>query len=392
MNSTDTSVRAASAPRQTGTALNGLLKGSADARLGEIVDRLEGFLAADPDLSFQAAAYHDGRPVLDVWGGPHLSEDSLMVPYSVTKNTIGLTIGLLVERGQLDLDAPVAEYWPEFAAKGKGSITVRMLLSHQAGLPQATPSLTWAELLDHHAAAERLAASRPFWQPGSGFGYHAVTIGNLGSELVFRATGRTLHEVFEEDIRAPHDLDVHLGLPRAMDHRRVPVLPMIRPVSDTLVPGWSGLIGTAIGAAGPAVDLANDEVSWRFGHPAGSGTVSARGLARMFASAVTGVDGENPFLSADTVEQIGLQQVRGHDQVLGQDGRAHAIVFQKPSQQLAFGGPRAFGHDGAAGALACVDPDSSIAFGYTIARGPWPGGADPRAVTLAADLGRLLAD
>jgi CubicO group peptidase (beta-lactamase class C family) len=371
--------------------LEGNLKGRADERLGELVARLEGFLSTDPDLSFQAAAYHDGRPVLDVWGGPHLGENSLMVPFSVTKNTIGLTIGLLVERGQLDLDAPVAEYWPEFAAKGKGAVTVRQLLSHQAGLPQATPALTWAELLDHHAAAERLAASRPFWQPGSAFGYHAVTIGNLASELVYRVTGRTLHEVFEEDIRAPHDLDVHLGLPSELDDRRVPVLPMVRPVSDTLVPPWSGLIGTAMRMAGPPVDLANDEASWRFGHPAGSGTVTARGLARMFATAVTGVDGAAPFLSADTVEVIGLQQVRGYDEVLGQQGRAHSIVFQKPSQQLAFGGPRAFGHDGAAGALACIDPDTGVAFGYTIARGPWPGGADPRAVALAADLGSILS-
>jgi hypothetical protein len=166
---------------------------------------------------------------------------------------------------------------------------------------------------------------------------------------------------------------------------------MIQPASDTLERPWSGLIGAAMQMAGPAVDLANDEASWRFGHPAGSGTATARGLARMFASAVTGVDGVDPFLSADTVEIVGLQQVRGYDEVLGQRDRAHSIVFQKPSQQLSFGGPRAFGHDGAAGALACVDPDTGVAFGYTIARGPWPGGADPRAVELAAALGEALS-
>nr|WP_274636994.1 serine hydrolase domain-containing protein [Microbacterium bovistercoris] len=371
-------------------AVTGALRGEADERLAEIVDRLQASLAADPDLSFQAAAYHDGAPVLDVWGGPHLERDSLMVPFSVTKNTIGLTIALLVERRELDLDARVAQYWPEFAAKGKGEVTVRMLLSHQAGLPQATPTLAWADVLDHHAAAHKLAASAPFWQPGSGFGYHAVTIGNLASELVFRVTGRTLHDVFEHDIRAPHDLDVHLGLPPELDARRVPVLPMIQPVSDTTARGWSGLAERTMTMAGPPVDLANDEASWRFGHPAGSGTVTARGLARMLALAVTGVGDAAPFLSADTVEVVGRQQVRGYDEVLGQHGRAHAIVFQKPSAQLAFGGPRAFGHDGAAGALACVDPDTGVTFGYTIARGPWPGGADPRAVALAADLGRIL--
>lgn len=367
------------------------LRGGADERLSAIVARLDGFLAADPDLSFQVAAFHDGQPVLDAWGGPHLTEDSVMVPYSVTKNTIGLSIGLLIERGELDLDERVAHYWPEFAAKGKQDVTVRQLLSHQAGLPQATPPLTWDELLDHHAAAERLAAGRPFWQPGSAFGYHAVTIGNLGDELVFRVTGRTLHEFYEQEIRQPHGIDFFLGLPSDQEDRRVDVLPMIKPVSDTSVPAYSALGPVVFASLNGDVDLANSPRSWSFGHPAGSGTGTARGLARLLAAAVTGVDGADPFLSADTVEQIGLQQIRGYDEVLHQQDRAHAIVFQKPSQQLAFGGPRAFGHDGAAGALACVDPDTGLAFAWTIARGPWPGGADPRAVALARELGILLS-
>ena len=151
-------------------------------------------------------------------------------------------------------------------------------------------------------------------------------------------------------------------------------------------------LGPAVwNAAGPPVDLANDEVSWRFGHPAASGTGTARGLAQLMASAVTGVDGGGSFLSADTVALIGQQQISGYDEVLGQPHRAHAIIFQKPTPSLAFGGPRAFGHDGAMGALVCADPDTGLAFAWTVARGPWPGGADPRAVAVAADLGRLLA-
>ncbi|SIT89947.1 serine hydrolase [Microbacterium sp. RU33B] len=372
--------------------LTGPLHGGADARLGDVVARLDAFLAADPDLSFQVAARHHGEVVLDAWGGPHLAEDSVVVPYSVTKNTIGLSVGLLVERGELDLDERVAHYWPEFAAKGKQRVTVRQLLSHQSGLPQATPPLEWTELLDHHAAADRLAASAPFWHPGSAFGYHAITIGNLGSELVFRVTGRTLHEFYEQEIRAPHGIDFFLGLPADQEARRATVLPMIQPVSDTAVRTFSALGPVVFTPPGGPIDAANDPRSWRFGHPATSGTGSARGLARLFAAAVTGVDGGTPFLSSDTVEQIGQQQVRGYDEVLHQHDRAHAIVFQKPSQQLAFGGPRAFGHDGAMGALACVDPDTGLAFAWTIARGPWPGGADPRAVALAAELGRILAD
>lgn len=373
------------------TPLEGILRGTADDRLEEIVTRLERFLAEDPDLSFQAAAFHDGVPVLDVWGGPHLGEDSVTVPFSVTKNTIGLSIGLLVERGELDLDSLVAEHWPEFARHGKGRVTVRQLLSHQAGLPQATPALTADELLDPHRAAERLAASAPFWQPGSAFGYHALTIGNLASELVFRVTGRTLQEFYEQEIRAPHGIDFYLGLPPEHDPRKARTLPMIRPVADSSTIYESTLGPTVWMTPGPPVDLANDEISWRFGHPAVSGTGTARGLARLFAAGVTGVDGAAPFLSTDTVFAIGRQQVSGYDQVLGQPLRAHSIVFQKPTPSLAFGGPRAFGHDGAMGALACVDPDTGVTFAWTIARGPWPGGADPRAVALARDLGRVLS-
>ncbi|AZS38228.1 Beta-lactamase [Microbacterium lemovicicum] len=370
-------------------ALTAHVDGFADDRLAAVVAEIEGFAAADPDYSVQVAAFAGGRPVLDVWTGPHLGRDSLMVPYSVSKNTLGLSIALLLERGLVDLDAPVAQYWPEFAAKDKQSVTVRQLLSHQAGLPQATPALTWAELLDAHAAADRLAASRPLWQPGSSFGYHALTIGNLGAELVFRITGRTLQAFYEEEIRRPHAVDFYLGLPESEDARRVPVLPMVRPEIDSAPRHTSLLMPLVWSSPGPELDVANDERSWRFGHAGASGTGSARGLARLFAAMVTGVDGAAPVLSPDTVEVVGLQQVSGYDEVLGQPHRAHSIVFQKPTPALHFGGPRAFGHDGAAGALACVDPDTGVTFAYTIARGPWPGGADPRALALAVEIGRI---
>lgn len=366
------------------------VEGYADPRLESLVARLEAALAADPEYSFQVAAYAGGERVLDLWGGPYLVEDSVIVPFSVTKNTIGVVVGLLVQRGELDLDERVATYWPEFAACGKQFVTVRQLLSHQAGLPQATPALSTAELLDDHAAAARLAESTPFWHPGSAFGYHALTIGNLASELVFRVTGATLQQYYEREVRAPRGLDFYLGLPDAQAHRRVDVLPIIPPASIPESP-FQSLLGPVVWQQSvPAVDLANDPVSWRFGHPASSGTGSARGIARVLASAVTGLEGEAPFLTTETVEVIGQQQVRGYDEVLGQPHRSHSIVFQKPTPSLAFGGPRAFGHDGAMGCLASVDPDSGLAFAYTVARAPWPGGADPRALALATDIPRLL--
>lgn len=368
----------------------GPLAGSADPRLGAVVDRLSGYLRADPDLSFQVAAYVHGRCVLDAWGGPHLRGDSLMVPYSASKTTIGVVAGLLVQRGLLDLDARVAAYWPEFAQAGKADVTVRQLLSHQAGLPEARPVLTWDEVLDHRRGADRLAATYPLWRPGSAFGYHGITIGNLADALVQRVAGVTLHAFFESEVRGPLDLELHLGLPRGLEGRRVPTLPMVPPAAAQPTAPPHPLRDLVFGARpGPAVDLANDEPSWRFGHPGGSATASARGLAGLLAAAVTGLDGAPPLLDADVVAATGQQQVRGYDEVLGQGDRAHSIVFQKPSGQLAWGGPRSFGHDGAAGAVACVDPDTGVAFGWTVARGPWPGGADPRAVDLARELGQL---
>ena len=144
--------------------------------------------------------------------------------------------------------------------------------------------------------------------------------------------------------------------------------------------------------AGPHVDFANDAVSWRFGHPAGSGTGTARGLARLLAATVTGVDGAAPVaLSADTVEIIGQQQVRGYDEVLGQPGRSHSIVFQKPTAAMAFGGPRAFGHDGAAGAFACVDPDTGSRSRTRSPEDPGRAAATPARSRSAADLGTLLS-
>lgn len=370
--------------------LQGALSGKAASRLERVVAALDRYLSIDPDLSLQIAAYADGRLILDAYGGPHLQRDALIVPYSVSKNAIGISVGLLVERGLLDLDAPVAAYWPEFAQAGKATVTCRQLLSHQAGLPEAAPRLTWDELLDHHKAADRLAGTRPLWAPGSAFGYHGLTIGNLASELVFRITGLTLHEFYENEIRRPVGADFHLGLPEGAEGRRVDVLPMSPPPAEYPEPSPHPMRDWVFGPRpGPSVDLANDERSWRFGHPAGSATASAFGIATVLAAAVTGMDGGRPLLSADTVATIGQQQVRGYDEVLDQHDRAHGIVFQKPSKQLAWGGPRSFGHDGAMGAVACADPDTGIAFAYTVARGPWPGGGDPRAIRAAREIGEL---
>src|SRR5699024_1896644 len=183
------------------------------------------------------------------------------------------------------------------------------------------------------------------------------------------------------------DTEFFLGLPDELDDRLVPLLPIVPPLGEAPAPtSYHPLRDVAFGPRpGKDVDLAGSEKSYRFGHPAGSATTTAHGVAKLLAGAVTGIGEADPILDAETVAVIGEQQVRGFDEVLGQHDRAHSIIFQKPSQQLAFGSARSFGHDGAMGALGCADPLTGVTFGYTIVRGPWPGGADPRAVRAARE-------
>jgi CubicO group peptidase (beta-lactamase class C family) len=315
-----------------------------------------------------------------------------------------MSIGLLLERGLLDLDAPVARYWPEFAAAGKAAITVRQLLSHQAGLPQTVPRLTHDELADTVRGAELLAAQRPLWHPGSAFGYHAVTIGVLGSEIVRRITGRTLAEFYEQEIRGPRGLDFYLGLPEELEPRALDLLPM-RPVTGSAGPPSPGTPGPPspsapgppfartpgqLGAyvmAGNVRPASEDERRRQarrdraIGMPAAGATTSARGIAALFAESTVGLTGA-PLLSAETVAQLAQPQVAGVDEVIGIE-RRYGVVFQKPVQGLNFGGFRAFGHDGMGGALGFHDPETGISFGYIVRRMPPPGGCDARALRIA---------
>ncbi|WP_327583710.1 beta-lactamase family protein [Nonomuraea sp. NBC_00507] len=340
----------------------------------------------DDDL--QIAAYAGTELVLDIAIGPEITRESLLIPYSVSKSTIAMSIGLLLEHGRLDLDAPVARYWPEFAAAGKAAITVRQLLSHQAGLPQTVPGLTRDELADTVRGAELLAAQRPLWHPGSAFGYHAVTIGILGSEIVRRITGRTLAEFYEQEIRGPRGLDFYLGLPEELEPRALDLLPM-RPVAGSAGPPFPrtpGQLGAHVmaGAASPTNEDERRRQARRdraIGMPAAGATASARGIAALFAESTVGLTGA-PLLSADTIAQLAQPQVAGIDEVIGIE-RRYGIVFQKPVPGLLFGGFRAFGHDGMGGALGFHDPETGISFGYVVRRMPPPGGCDARALRIA---------
>ncbi|KQQ08929.1 hypothetical protein ASF46_14400 [Rathayibacter sp. Leaf296] len=354
-------------------------------------NQLDAYLLSDPAFSAQLSVYHRGEHVVDLVGGPDLDEDSITGVHSVSKGVAGVTFATLVKAGVIDVDAPVAEYWPEFGAAGKDRILVRELLSHQAGLVNAPGGLTRDEIIDSARGAERLAATSPLWAPGSASGYHAVTIGILLEELVRRVTGDTLQNLYETRIRAPRSIDFWLGLPEDEEHRFRTVLPMVPTPQqhaemqarqfgpDSITAHAFNLVRE--GGEGSIEDVSPNHRDLRAaGFASGGGIGSADGLARVYAAALE--SGGDALLDEATIETMSRQQTWGEDRVLGVT-MSFGVVFMRPQPRMEFGSYRAFGHDGAGGALGFADPLYDLAFGYIPLPMQYPGGADPKAVVLS---------
>src|ERR1700722_4912083 len=199
---------------------------------GSVADGFESvreeFAAAVPqETAAQLVAYRHGERVVDLWTGPDITGDSLLGAFSASKGAAHLTLALLVQDGVLDLDQRVSHYWPEFAVEGKRDITLRELLSHRAGLVGADAGFTVGELADDRVVAERLGAQRPYWRPGTAFGYHALVIAALSGEVVRRATGATIQEHFAERVRDARAVDFPLGLPADHESRFLATEPML---------------------------------------------------------------------------------------------------------------------------------------------------------------------
>lgn len=330
--------------------------------------------AAEPDVGGAQLAVHlDGRRVVDLWTGEGVSGESLFALYSSAKGAAHLVVALLVQEGVLGLDDEVARHWPEFAAEGKAGITLRRLLEHRAGLIGVDGGFTAEELADDRRLAARLAAQKPYWQPGSAYGYHAFVIGALTGEVVRRRTGRSVQELYEERIRAPYGLDFHLGLPARLEPRYLPVLPALLTAEQEAVaaagaPAPDSLTGIAFNLnATPPTDLvayANTRAVRALGSASSGGVGNARGLAGLYAAAASGLDGRPPLLTPETIAEFGRVRTHGTDLVTGE--RDHfGLGFEAQSARYPFLGPEAFGHSGAVGAQSFADPRSGLAYSYT---------------------------
>jgi CubicO group peptidase (beta-lactamase class C family) len=352
-------------------------------------------LATGDDASGQFCAYAGGRLVADLWGGDGVGPDDLQGVFSSTKGVAAVCVALLVQRGALDLDAPVSRYWPEFAGGGKGGVTVRLALSHQAGLPGVEPQLSFEQLIEHDLVAARLAAQVPHWRPGAAHGYHALTIGTIMDELVRRVAGVPVAEFFRQEIGQPRGIDVYIRTPERLEHR-VRMLRPPRPPDGYRPPpgapppaGPDSLPGMAFNQAAPpsgqapeGEPLPNLRALRASGQAAVAGTGSARGLARLYAMCIGEVDGFPRLLSEATVVQFGQLQVAGDDLVLREPTR-FGIVFEKADDHKPYGSHQAFGHDGAGGSLGFADPWHDVAYAWIPRRMSFPAGADPRGLTLA---------
>ncbi|MEE2523094.1 serine hydrolase domain-containing protein [Pseudarthrobacter sp. J75] len=329
-----------------------------------VQELFEFFLANDPDYSAQVAVYQHGRRVVHLHGGPHIAADSITGAYSCSKGIAAMVIALLVRDGSLDLDQPVAHYWPEFAAAGKHEILVRAALSHQAGV-LGVPGGIPLDRLHTSEAAAMLAAAEPLWRPGNGtFGYHAITIGVLMEELCRRVTGSSLQQTYDGALRIPYGIDFFLGLPEDQEPRYRDVL--YEPTDQWIDPlGYEGLNSNI--AAGTIMELPNRRTVRAGGMSAAGGVGSADGLARAYAAVSTGVETEEghlaPALDDKTIRVMAEEQVWGLDRSSGLDN-AFAIVFMKPHPSRNFGSHLAFGHEGANAALGFADPAYGLSFGY----------------------------
>ncbi|MFB6721423.1 serine hydrolase domain-containing protein [Kribbella sp. NPDC056345] len=335
--------------------------------------------------------YQNGQPVVDLWGGAAdpgthrpWQHDTIAALASTTKSLAAGALLLLVERGDVDLDEPVARYWPEFAQNGKGDITVRVLLSHRAGLPSMdTRPVTWEDLRDWTPITETLAAATPEWTPGQAHGYHGVTFGHLVGEIVRRVSGVSLGAYFAREIAVPLGLDCFIRVPDAELPRlatmvvpdaeqlmlglKVPELAdMVRALNDPATLTYRSMYGSvAIGW-----DATNDPRTYQVESPSMDGVASAPSLARYYAALIGEVDGVR-LLAPSLMEQVRHPYGDGLDQIL-QVRTSWGLGFALP------GGPMwpapeeitgLFGHSGASGSFAFADPDRGLAFAYVPNRG-----------------------
>ncbi|GGX26239.1 serine hydrolase domain-containing protein [Streptomyces lomondensis] len=342
------------------------------------------------------AVYRDGQRVVDLWAGTKdvdgtapWERGTAQVVRSATKGVAAAVLLLLHQRGQLDLDAPVGHYWPEFKVHGKERVLVRHVLNHRAGLPVLDQPLTPQDALDPLRGPRAVAAQAPVWEPGTDHGYHALTYGWLLDELVRRVTGQGTDEWLAAQLTGPLGLDLWLGLPPAEAGRvgRVGRLESPEPSGGlrtrpkrSVTEAYqdpASLTRRAFAAITPFPEQ-NDPAYRAAALPATNAIATADGLARFYATLIGDTAGASRLFTPETVELARAEESAGPDRVLVV-GTRFGLGYMLHGSASPFLTPGSFGHPGRGGALGFADPETGIAFGYVTNGFRKTVTADPRA-------------
>jgi CubicO group peptidase (beta-lactamase class C family) len=376
------------------------LRGTCDSRFERVAKAFEANFEEELEVGASFAITLDGQIVVDVWGGfadrteeRAWEEDTLVNVWSTTKGLTALCLAMLVDRGELAYDKKVAHYWPEFKANGKESITVETLLSHQAGLCGFREANTAADYYDQDLMAQRLAAMKPWWEPGTANGYHAITFGFLAAELVRRITGTTLGKFFDHEVADEVGADIYIGLPADDDERVAELIAPTTPPAATTAPDENvEIIRAATG--NPALDpeIPNDPAWRRAEIPAANAHAGARGLAQVYGVLACGGESHGRFLlKQDILAEATRERCHRRDLVLGLPIRWSAgwALNMAPTYGP---NPEAFGHSGWGGSMAFADPTTRIGVGYTMNQMQANLVGDPRTLRLIEATYQCLAD
>lgn len=378
-----------------------MVDGYCDERFIEAKKVFEESIDSGFELGCAITMEVEGEVVLDLWGGhsdldktEEWKENTIVNVFSTTKGMAAMCLLQLVEKGLIDLDAPVSQYWPEFAAGGKETIPVRYLLCHKSGLCGVREPLEQGSFTNWDLICSELAKQEPFWEPGTAHGYHAITYGHLVGEVVRRVSGKSIGQYFNDEIAVPLNLDFWIGLPEDKFNRVTNInpdkpgllqkilMPILSKLPRSLAPGSLKMLldfvdpTTPAGAAfnNPKMSMQAGEMEantakWRKAEiPAANGHGTARSIAKLYgALAIGGSRDGVHVLSPETIEMARQTESDGKDLVLGQLHTRFGLGFMLGTEDVSMGPNKdAMGHGGAGGSLGFADPDNKISLGFTM--------------------------
>lgn len=353
------------------------------------------------ELGGACCVYYKGEKVVDLWGGLRNEKtgepweaDTMVIVYSTTKGLAGMTIAIAHSRGWLDYEERVATYWPEFAQNGKENITVRQLLSHQAGLYAFDEQADRKLITDLDRLAVVLARQKPAWEPGTRQAYHAITLGYYESELLRRIDPqhRSLGQFFQDEIANPLGIEFYIRLPESIPNSRLATLS--RPSMFAMLTGFP--LGFMISVFNPRSNINRALVGSMFPHdelhiyarnfeiPSGGGVGTARAIAHAYS--VFATDGKKLGLRPETLRALAAPAIpptRGFfDECMRADGVYFSLGFMQHCPIWPFGNEGSFGAPGTGGSLGFADPEAQIGYGYVTSRMGTSITGDPRELAI----------